>query len=112
MRGPTLQGHTINVFVAVVDSITSIHADPYEVSEVAVVSLAALAHPSCHYTSNKVPYGYGTNADEGEPHEVPFQMYFFAFEQDQLIWGTQGEILWDLLACVLGDRQTIAEIRT
>ena len=111
-RGPTLQGHTINVFVAVIDSVESIHPDPHEVSEVAVVSLAELARPETHYTSNKVPYGYGTNEDTGEPHQVPFDMQFFRFGEGQLIWGTQGEILWDLLACLLQDRQTIAQIRS
>ena len=111
-RGPTLQGHTINVFVAVIDSVESIHPDPHEVSEVAVVSLAELARPETHYTSNKVPYGYGTNEDTGEPHQVPFDMQFFKFGEGQLIWGTQGEILWDLLACLLQDRQTIAQIRS
>lgn len=111
-RGPTLQGHTINVFVAVIDSAESIHPDPHEVSEVAVVSLTELARPETHYTSNKVPYGYGTNEDTGEPHQVPFDMQFFTFGEGQLIWGTQGEILWDLLACLLQDRQTIAQIRS
>ena len=111
-RGPTLQGHTINVFVAVIDSVESIHPDPHEVSEVAVVSLAELARPETHYTSNKVPYGYETNEDTGEPHQVPFDMQFFKFGDCQLIWGTQGEILWDLLACLLQDRHTIAQIRS
>ena len=39
-------------------------------------------------------------------------MHFFKFGDGQLIWGTQGEILWDLLACLLQDRQTIAQIRS
>jgi 8-oxo-dGTP pyrophosphatase MutT (NUDIX family) len=112
MRGPTLQGHTISVFVAVLDSIDSINADEHEVSEVAIVSLEELANPDCHYSSNQVPYGYGTHKDDVEPRQLPVTMQFFKFGDGQLVWGTQGEILWDLLACLLEDRKTIAQIRS
>jgi hypothetical protein len=39
-------------------------------------------------------------------------MHFFKFGDGQIVWGTQGEILWDLLACMLGDRHTIAQLRS
>jgi 8-oxo-dGTP pyrophosphatase MutT (NUDIX family) len=112
MRGPTLQGHIISVFVAVIDSIEVIDADPHEVSEVAVVPLREFADPDRHYESNQVPYGYGTNDDDPEPPRLPVMMQFFTFGEGQLVWGTQGEILWDLLACLLQDRHTIAQIRS
>ncbi len=112
MRGPTLVGHTISVFVAIVDSLDVINPNPHEVSEVAVVSLRELAEPESHYASDKVPYGYGTQEDDSEPRRLPVTMQFFKFGDGQLVWGTQGEILWDLLACILNDRQTIAQIRS
>ena len=112
MRGPTLNGHTISVFIAILDSLDSIDADEHEVSEVAVVSLKELAKPSRHYESNQVPEGHGYKTVPSEPTRTPLMMHFFKFGDGQLIWGTQGEILWDLLACLLQDRQTIAQIRS
>ncbi len=112
MRGPTLQGHTISVFVGILDSVEVINPDPHEVSEVAVVPLIQLADPDRHYASNEVPYGYGTKEDDAQPRRLPVTMQFFKFGDGQLVWGTQGEILWDLLAALLQDRPTIAQMRT
>lgn len=111
-RGPTLMGHTISVFVGVVDSAENLVPDPHEVSEVAIIALQDLADPKAHYVSNVVPYGYGTTPDQAEPRRLPIEMHFFTFGEGQIVWGTQGEILWDLLACILGDRPTIAQIRS
>jgi 8-oxo-dGTP pyrophosphatase MutT (NUDIX family) len=111
-RGPTLVGHIISVFVGVIESVANLSPDPREVSEVAVIALRDLADPTIHYVSNKVPYGYETNPDDSEPRRLPVEMHFFTFGDGQIVWGTQGEILWDLLACMLGDRQTIAQLRS
>jgi len=111
-RGPTLMGHTISVFVGIIDPDAVLSPDPGEVSEVAIVALHEFADPKAHYLSNQVPYGYGTTPDQTEPRRLPVEMHFFTFGQDQIVWGTQGEILWDLLACILGDRPTIAQIRS
>jgi 8-oxo-dGTP pyrophosphatase MutT (NUDIX family) len=111
-RGPTLMGHIISVFVGVIESAANLSPDPREVSEVAVIALRDLADPTMHYVSNKVPYGYGTTPEESEPRRLPVEMQFFKFGDGEIVWGTQGEIIWDLLSCILGDRPTIAQLRS
>lgn len=111
-RGPTLMVHTISVFVGVIDSAANLSPNPREVCEVAIIALRDLADPNAHYVSDKVPYGYGTTPDEVEPRRLPIEMHFFKFGDGQIVCGTQGEILWDLLSCMLGDRPTIAQLRS
>jgi 8-oxo-dGTP pyrophosphatase MutT (NUDIX family) len=111
-RGPTMVGHIISVFVGVIESAANLLPDPHEVSEVAIVALRELADPKAHYVSNNVPDGYETTAQDIEPRRLPVEQHFFKFGDGQIVWGTQGEILWDLLACMLGDRQTVAQLRS
>lgn len=110
-RGPIMSGHVIDVFVGVIDAAAEMHPDPAEVSEIAIVPLREFAEHGSHYTSDQTP---GPRRDtEGlvRTRTGPLEMHFFNFGEDELVWGTQGEIIWDLLACVLGDRPTIAQIR-
>ena len=110
-RGPIMSGHTIAVFVGIIAHGAQMQPDPSEVSDVAVVPLREFAQHARHYISQQVP---GEPRDSGGTprlHGQPLEMHFFTFGDDQLVWGTQGEIIWDLLACVLADRPTIAQIR-
>ena len=112
-RGPIMSGHVIDVFVGVIAAAALIKPDPAEVSDVAVVPLREFAAEGSHFTSQEVPGGYRPSAQLPPRRRVgPLEMHFFNFGDDQLVWGTQGEIIWDLLACVLSDRPTIAEIRS
>ncbi|MDO9486628.1 MAG: CoA pyrophosphatase [Actinomycetota bacterium] len=110
-RGPILSGHVIDVFIGLVAAAALIKPDPSEVSDVAVVPLREFATANSHYVSQNLPGG-GRAATMPSRRSEPIEMHFFNFGNDQLVWGTQGEIIWDLLSCVLGDRPTIAEIRS
>ncbi|HBJ72650.1 MAG TPA: hypothetical protein DDY88_02800 [Actinobacteria bacterium] len=110
-RGPILSGHVIDVFVGVIDAAALIKPDPTEVSDVAVVPLREFATVGSDYTSQNLP-GSDRAATMPSSRPGPIEMHFFNFGDDQLVWGTQGEIIWDLLSCVLGDRPTIAQIRS
>jgi len=101
----------IDVFVGVIDAAALIKPDPTEVSDVAVVPLREFATVGSHYTSQNLPGG-DRAATMPSSRPEPIEMHFFNFGDDQLVWGTQGEIIWDLLSCVLGDRPTIAQIRS
>ena len=111
-RGPIVSGHVIDVFVGVIDSATVMNPDPAEVSQIAIVALRDFAAQGNHYTSTQVPGSPRDTTGLERLREHPLEMHFFSFGEDQLVWGTQGEIIWDLLACVLGDRPTIAQIRS
>lgn len=111
-RGPILSGHVIDVFVGLIDAAALIKPDPTEVSDVAIVPLREFASEASHFTSEQVPGGDRGSALVPRRRPGPIEMHFFNFGDDQLVWGTQGEIIWDLLACVLNDRQTIAQIRS
>ncbi len=110
-RGPIMSGHVIDVFVGLIDAAALIKADPTEVSDVAVVPLREFATDGSHFTSQEVPGGYVRSAEVARRTVGPLEMHFFNFGDDQIVWGAQGEIVWDLLACVLADRPTIAQIR-
>jgi len=108
-RGPIMSGHTIEVFIGVIAEGAQLQPDPSEVSDVAAVPLREFALR--HYTSDQVPGPPRDSGGQTRMREGPLEMHFFNFGDDQLVWGTQGEIIWDLLSCVLGDRPTIAQIR-
>lgn len=110
-RGPLLTGHVIDVFVAAVTPGAPIDADPDEVDEVACVPIRVLADPAAHHTSPIVPADYRGSRVIDDVRAPVRDLHFFDFGTDQQVWGTQGEIIWDLLACLLGDRPTIADIR-
>lgn len=111
-RGPILTGHVIEVFVGLIDALALIKPDPYEVSDIAVVPLREFASEESHFTSEQLPGGDSGASLIPRRRPGPIEMHFFNFGDDQLVWGTQGEIIWDLLACVLGDRPTIAQLRS
>jgi len=108
-RGPIMSGHVIDVFVGVIDAAARMHPDPTEVSEIAIVPLREFARR--HYVSTEVPGEPRDAQGQVRTREGPLEMHFFNFGDDELVWGTQGEIIWDLLACVLHDRPTIAQLR-
>jgi 8-oxo-dGTP pyrophosphatase MutT (NUDIX family) len=110
-RGPIVTGHIIDVFVAAVAPTATIDADPREVEEVACVPIRALADPAAHHTSRLAPQVYRRARMIEGVTPPPRDLHFFAFGEGEQVWGTQGEIIWDLLACLLGDRPTIADIR-
>jgi 8-oxo-dGTP pyrophosphatase MutT (NUDIX family) len=98
--GPFVTGFLLHVFVGVVDQSTRIVPNRREVAELLALPLWHLMAPSSYFTG-PIPRGHdpGPVAGEGRPERPVDQggIRFFQVRENEYLWGTQGEIVWDLL---------------
>jgi 8-oxo-dGTP pyrophosphatase MutT (NUDIX family) len=101
-HGPIVTGFVIEVFVGVIDGTVPLAPDPREVSEVSTVPLS--------YFMLGASFAVGRSAPDHEPgpsaggaptpspgRDVAGGLASFALANGDLLWGTQGQILYNLL---------------
>jgi hypothetical protein len=103
VHGPIVTGFVIHPFVGVVAPGVPLIPDPSEVGEVAVLPVAQLLADGNYWMSDEYPHhdpGPAARVNERrEPSNRPTSdMPFFAVSETGELWGTQGAILYDLLA--------------
>jgi 8-oxo-dGTP pyrophosphatase MutT (NUDIX family) len=101
-HGPIVTGFVIDVFVGVIDGTVPLAPDPREVSEVLTVPLSRFMVGASFAIGRLAPeHEPGPSAD-GAPTPSPRRdvaggLASFALPNGDLLWGTQGEILFNLL---------------
>lgn len=111
-HGPILTGFVIDVYVGALADVGSVSPDPREVAEVAVLQLSELALPDALWFATTVPDGHdpGPLADAPEARRVveerrhQQELRFFRVRGDEALWGTQGNIVWNLLEALAAPR--------
>ncbi len=101
-RGPLLTGYVIEVFVGLVD-LGELSPDPLEVADVATLPIATLMAPEIYRQSftlpEHVPGPISTGAIlASAARNRP--LHFFEIRPGEDIWGTQGDILFELLSAI------------
>lgn len=106
-RGPISSGFVLDVYVALVD-FAQLAPDPREVADCLVVPLSALAMEAAYRETHDLP-----KIDFGPPAEgvvlpsgprLDRRIRFFELRAGDHLWGLQGEMLHELLACLLPAR--------
>lgn len=98
--GPFVTGFLLHVFVGLVSPSAIVAPDPSEVAEVALLKLSDLTEPGTYFTGllpaahDPGPPSRSLDNDRARTRDLKF---FRVGDEDQM-WGTQGEILWDLLS--------------
>jgi len=101
-HGPIVTGFVIEVFVGVIDGTVPLAPDPREVSEVSTIPLSHFMLGASFAVGRSAPeHEPGPSAD-GAPTSSPGRdvaggLASFALANGDLLWGTQGEILYNLL---------------
>jgi len=101
-HGPIVTGFVIDVFVGVVDGLVELVPDPREVSAVLTVPLSccmsggsfAVGRPAPLHDPG--PRAGGVSVPRGD-RDVASGLASFTLPNGDLLWGTQGEILFNLL---------------
>ncbi len=101
-HGPIVTGFVIEVFVGVVDRSVRLAPDPREVSEVVTVPLSCFMRGTSFAIGRRAPeHDPGPSADGSAPivagGDVAGGLASFVLPNGDLLWGTQGEILLNLL---------------
>ena len=101
-HGPIVTGFVIEVFVGVVDGSVRLAPDPREVSEVVTVPLSCFMRGASFAIGRRAPeHDPGPSADGSAPilagGDVAGGLASFVLPNGDLLWGTQGEILLNLL---------------
>lgn len=104
-HGPIITGFVIDVFVGVVESAFTLAPDPNEVEEIAILPLSHLMAPERYSEGGSPPPDHDpgpvgsavrlTRDDEAAPAYGGLR--WFAIRDGEDIWGTQGQIVFDLL---------------
>jgi ADP-ribose pyrophosphatase YjhB (NUDIX family) len=103
VHGPIVTGFVIHPFVGVILPGVPLVPDPREVGEVAVVPLAQLLADGSYRMSSEYPHhepgpaaavSQRREPSDGRASEMPF----FLVSEGAELWGTQGAILYDVLA--------------
>jgi len=105
-HGPIMTGFIIHAFVGVVVPGTALAPDPHEVAEVLVVPLSTLLDPASLRSGDTMPEhrpGPAAASPFGRPVPVPprkhsGRLLFVRLGPADELWGTQAEILFNLLA--------------
>jgi 8-oxo-dGTP pyrophosphatase MutT (NUDIX family) len=100
-HGPIVTGFVIEVFVGVIDGRVDLHPNPREVEQVEVLPLSALMEEGVFSRTRSAPTHepgpLATTAPRAEIPDLGRGLASFALPDGGLIWGTQGEILYNLL---------------
>jgi ADP-ribose pyrophosphatase YjhB (NUDIX family) len=98
--GPFVTGFLLHVFVGVVHPATPIVPNEREVAEVLVLPLRHLM-AATSYSLGAIPSGHDPGPVVGDARARRAAdsggIRFFQIREDEYLWGTQGEIIWDLL---------------
>lgn len=100
-HGPIVTGFVIQVFVGVIDSLLELAPDPHEVAAVKTLTLSSCMTGGTYSRVRPAPeHEPGPSATGAAPvraREVGRGLSSFALPNGELVWGTQGEILYNLL---------------
>jgi ADP-ribose pyrophosphatase YjhB (NUDIX family) len=101
-HGPIVTGFVIEVFVGVIDGSVALVPDPREVSEVFTLPLSRFMVGASYAVGRPAPaFDTGPSADgaaiASDGREVALALASFELPNGDLLWGTQGEILYNLL---------------
>jgi 8-oxo-dGTP pyrophosphatase MutT (NUDIX family) len=102
-HGPIVTGFVLHPFVGIVAAGTVLEPDPHEVDDVAIVPISQLLAPGSYRTDDELPdHEPGPTAAVGVRPAISNRTHgnlsFFVVRDGEELWGTQGEILYDLLA--------------
>ena len=115
-HGPIITGFVIDVFVGVTSSLAGLRPDPREVDELLVLPLSAFMTPESFHRGgvpdqyrpepSLVGAGFVTSAGvaPGVGTPVSPSLERFRVRGDEELWGTQGAILYELLAHLTATR--------
>jgi 8-oxo-dGTP pyrophosphatase MutT (NUDIX family) len=103
LRGPIMTGFLIHPFVGILAPGTVLAPDPREVAAVEIVPLSRLLADGAFRTGSVMPGHDPGPAAETLRRPPDWQptadsLRFFALPGGDELWGTQGDILFDLLA--------------
>ncbi|MGE0879659.1 MAG: CoA pyrophosphatase [Acidimicrobiia bacterium] len=108
-HGPIVTGFIIDVFIGIVATGTAIRRDPHEVAEALAIPLSRLTEPGCYYEDDQVPdHDTGPVATRAAVDTNTARMStlrFFEIRPGELLWGTQGEILFELFTHLYAGRR-------
>jgi hypothetical protein len=108
VHGPIVTGFLIHPFVGILAAGTALAPDPREVDEVAVVTLSRLLADGSYRTGGDLPnHEPGPTATVDTRRDPSTRAHrnlsFFVVRDGDEVWGTQGEILFDLLAYLVDE---------
>ena len=98
-RGPIITGYLISVFVGLVE-LSNLAPDPREIADVAVLPLSSLMQRSAYRESRTLPEHLTGPIAQGAALMQPLgsrPLHFFQVRPGEELWGTQGDILFELL---------------
>ncbi len=100
--GPFVTGFLLHVYVGILSSRDEIVPHPREVADVRILPISGLTAPGAYFTGVH-PGGHDagpTVRPAATPRARAGLLRFFSVGPEEYLWGTQGEILWDLLTIV------------
>jgi 8-oxo-dGTP pyrophosphatase MutT (NUDIX family) len=108
-HGPIITGFVMHPFVGIIAPGIALAPDPREVDDVAVVALSRLLADGSYRLGSELPeHQPGPTAAVDAPRDpsAPSRgnLSFFVVRDGEELWGTQGEILYDLLAHLVHER--------
>jgi hypothetical protein len=102
--GPFVTGFLLHVYVGVVSPSTPIVPNEREVAEVLALPLRRLMAATSYFLG-PIPTGHDPGPTTGDSRTARTGrapnaggIRFFQVREDEYLWGTQGEIVWDLLS--------------
>jgi len=104
-QGPIMTGFLIDVFIGFVP-LEDIAPHPHEVADWAVLPISALTAPGAYWRSVHMPDhqagppAAGWEGWDGDARRAG--MRFFGVREGEVLWGTQGEVLDELLCGLFG----------
>jgi 8-oxo-dGTP pyrophosphatase MutT (NUDIX family) len=102
-HGPIVTGFVLHPFVGILATGTVLRPNPHEVDDVAVVPISRLLAPASYRTDDQLPDHEpgptaAVDALRDTSNRTRGNLSFFVVRDGEELWGTQGEILYDLLA--------------
>jgi 8-oxo-dGTP pyrophosphatase MutT (NUDIX family) len=110
-QGPIVTGFIIDVYVAMV-SLADLSPDPGEVADWAVLPISALTATERYRRGGAAPAhnpGPTVSPIPLPPTGRTGGMHFFKIREDEELWGTQGEVLHELLDWLFRHNPVVGE---
>ncbi len=105
--GPFVTGYLLHMFVGVLRDTAAIRPNPSEVADILVVPLSRLTQEGA-YLTGPLPPSHDPGPDRAalarRRSARRDDIRFFRVKDDEHMWGTQGDVLWDFLSllCTTG----------
>jgi 8-oxo-dGTP pyrophosphatase MutT (NUDIX family) len=97
-HGPILGGYLVDVFVAVVHEAADLSPDAREVSDIAIVPLAAFLDPGNAFLAGAAStFELPATVQTAGTFELSAQLRWYRIRDGEHLWGMQGNILHGLL---------------